>query len=79
MGFRRSGADTLSRLIADKYGAALINLSEILKLEIQAKRNEMLENVRKAVESDVIDKLENQRKRELSEIITSTYKYILMI
>ncbi|KAM7542180.1 hypothetical protein Aperf_G00000005329 [Anoplocephala perfoliata] len=71
MGFQRSGADTLSRLVADRYGAVLISLSEILKLELQAKRNEMLEKVGKAVESDIIEKLENQRRRELGEITTS--------
>uniref|UniRef100_A0A915EUU8 Adenylate kinase 9 n=1 Tax=Echinococcus canadensis TaxID=519352 RepID=A0A915EUU8_9CEST len=73
MGFQKSGSTALCRLLADRHGAICISLTEILREELDAKLKETLEMVKAEVETDVVEKLNNQRKREIEEIKTNNY------
>ncbi len=76
MGFQRSGAESLSRVLADKHGAAWISMNEHLGPKLQQKRNEMLNNVKRRTEQKTIDTITRQRNREIEEIKTSTLSFL---
>lgn len=74
MGFQNTGAKTLSRIIADRHGAAWISLSEILGQKIAKKRARFLADVKQKTETKILDTLMLQQKREINEIKTSRFQ-----
>ena len=71
VGFQKSGCSTLSHLLADRYGAVCISLTELLREELDKKMTERLRKIKEEVETEMIEKLNNQIKREIEEITIS--------
>lgn len=73
VGFHKSGSATLCRLLADRHGAVCISLTELLRKDLDAKLKATLAKVKAEVETNAVEKLNNQRKREIEEIKTSNW------
>ncbi|KAL5965146.1 Adenylate kinase 9, partial [Taenia solium] len=73
VGFQKSGSATLCHLLADRHGAVCISLTELLRKDLDAKLKATLAKVKAEVETNTVEKLNNQRKREIEEMKTNNY------